>query len=37
MLVTMLDAVYSIGNSIQYSVTIYMGKESGKEMMCVYL
>ena len=31
------DLLYSTGNSIQYSVIIYMGKESEKEWMCVYI
>ena len=30
------DLLYSPGNSIQYSVIIYMGKESEKEWVCVY-
>ena len=31
------DLLYSMGNSTQYFVIIYMGKESEKEWMCVYL
>ena len=31
------DLPYITGNSTQYSVMIYMGKESEKEGMCVYV
>ena len=30
------DLLYSTVNSTQYSVIIYVGKESEKEWMCVY-
>lgn len=29
--------LYSIGNSKQHSVIMYMGKESEKEWMCLYV
>ena len=29
-------AIYSTGNSTQYSVITYMGKESEREWMCVH-
>ena len=29
------DLLYSTGNSTQYAVIAYMGKESEKEWMCV--
>ena len=29
------DLLYSAGNYTQYSITMYMGKESEKEGMCV--
>ena len=32
-----LSTWYSTGNSTQYSVIIYMGKESEKEWMCVHV
>ena len=31
------DLLYSTGNATQYSVIIYMGKESEKEWICVYV
>ena len=31
------DLLYSTGNSIQYSVVIYMGKDSEKEWIYVYM
>ena len=31
------DLLYSIGKSTQYSVVTYMGKESEKEWICVYV
>ena len=31
------DLVYNTGNSNQYSVMVYMGKESKKEWIYVYL
>ena len=31
------DLLYCKGNSAQYSVTSYMGKESEKQWMCVYV
>ena len=31
------DLLYSTENSIQYSVINYMGKESEKEWICVYV
>ena len=31
------DLLYSTGNSTQYSVIIYMGKEAEKEWMYVYI
>ena len=31
------DLLYSIGNSTQYSVIIYVGKEPEKEWMCKYV
>ena len=31
------DLLYSTGNSTQYSVVAYMGKESRKEWMCIYI
>ena len=31
------ELLYSMWNSIQYSVIIYMGKESEKECMCIYV
>ena len=30
-----MDLLYSTGNSTQYSVITYMGKESEKERMCI--
>ena len=30
------DLLYGTGNSTQYSVLPYMGKESEKEWICVY-
>ena len=35
--ITNKDLVYSIGNSTQYSVMTYMGKESKKEWIYVYV
>ena len=32
-----LALLYSTGNSIQYFVIIYMGKDSEKEWMCIYV
>ena len=31
------DLLYSTGNATQYSVITYMGKESGKEWIYVYV
>ena len=31
------DLAFSTGTSTQYSVIIYMGKESEKEWMCIYI
>ena len=31
------DLLYSTGNSTQYSVTIYAGKESERDWMCVHV
>ena len=31
------DPLYSTGNSTQHSVIIYMGEETEKEWMCVYV
>ena len=31
------DLMYNTGNSIQYSAMAYMGKQSKKEQMCVYV
>ena len=31
------DLLYSTGNSTQYSVITYMGKESEKERICLYV
>ena len=31
------DLLYSTGNSTQYSVITYIGKESKKEWLCVYV
>ena len=36
-LITNKDLLYSTGNSIQYSVMTYMGKESNKEWIYVYV
>ena len=35
--ITNKDLLYSTGNSAQYSVITYMGKESEKEWMYVYV
>ena len=35
--ITNKDLLYSTGNSTQYSVMIYMGKESKKEWIYVYV
>ena len=35
--ITNKDLLYSTGNSTQYSVMTYMGKESEKEWMYVYV
>ena len=35
--ITNKDLLYSTGNSTQYSVIIYMGKESEKECMYAYV
>ena len=32
-----MDLLYSTGNSTQYSVIAYMGKESEKEGLCTYI
>ena len=32
-----LALLYSTGNSTQYFVIIYMGKDSEKEWICVYM
>ena len=32
-----MDLLYSTGNYTQYSVLTYMGKESEKECVCVYV
>ena len=32
-----MDPLYSTGNSTQYSVIIYVGKESEKELMYVHV
>ena len=31
------DLLYSTGNSTQYSMIIYMGKESERQCMCVHV
>ena len=36
-LITNKDLLYSTGNSTQYSVMAYMGKESKKEWIYVYV
>ena len=35
--ITTVDLLYSTGNSTQYSVITYMGKESEKEWMYVHV
>ena len=35
--VTNKDLLYSTGNSTQYSVITYMGKESEKDCICIYI
>ena len=35
--ITNQNLLYSTGNSTQYSVMTYMGKESKKEWICVYV
>ena len=35
--ITNKDLLYSTGNSTQYSVMTYMGKEPKKEWICVYV
>ena len=35
--ITTKDLLYSTGNSTQYPVTVYLGKESKKEWLCGYV